>query len=127
MPITKIVTPQAPQALGPYSQAVAGAGLIFTSGQIGIDPATGSLVQGGIEAETRRALENLKAILEAAGSGLSAVLKTTVYLADIAEFQAMNRVYEDLFAGHAPARATLQAAKLPKQARVEIEAVALGD
>ncbi|MFN2114786.1 MAG: Rid family detoxifying hydrolase [Anaerolineae bacterium] len=120
-----IQTDGAPEAVGPYSQAIRVDFAVFTTGQIGLDPATGKLVEGGIVAETRRALENLKAVLEAAGSSMSRVAKTTVYLADIDDFQAMNEVYAEYFGTAAPARSTLAAAALPLGAKVEIEAVAL--
>ena len=122
-------TDAAPRAVGPYSQAVkfpaAGASLVYTAGQVGLDPATGTMVPGGVEAETRQVLANLAAVLRAAGSGPERVVKTTVFLADMADFQAMNAVYAEAFAGHRPARSTVQAAALPLGARVEIEAVAL--
>jgi 2-iminobutanoate/2-iminopropanoate deaminase len=121
----KIVqTSKAPAAVGPYSQAVCAGGFVFTAGQIPLDPATGQLVSGGVEAETERVLENLKAVLEAAGSSLQRVIKTTVFLKDMNDFAAMNQVYGRYFAARPPARSTVQAV-LPKGARVEIEAVAL--
>lgn len=121
-----IATKNAPAAIGPYSQAVAAEGtMIFVSGQLPADPATGAFpAEGTIEAQTRRALENLKAILAEAGCGMDSVLKTTVYLADIADFAAMNAVYAEYFSEPYPARAAFQVAALPKAARVEIEAVA---
>jgi 2-iminobutanoate/2-iminopropanoate deaminase len=119
-----ISTPAAPAAIGPYSQAVRAGNLLFVSGQIAIDPSTGSLVQGDIRVQTRRVLENLGAILRAAGTSLARVVKTTVYLADISEFPAMNEEYGSFFASPGPARATVQVARLPKDALVEIEAVA---
>jgi 2-iminobutanoate/2-iminopropanoate deaminase len=121
-------TDAAPRAVGPYSQALkvpAGAVLVYTAGQVGLDPASGKMVPGGVEAETRQVLANLRAVLSAAGSGLDRVVKTTVFLADMADFQAMNGVYAEIFASHRPARSTVQAAALPLGARVEIEAVAL--
>lgn len=120
-----ISTDRAPQAIGPYSQALALSSLIFTSGQIPLDPATGAFPSQDIAAQTAQSLENVKAILEAAGSGMDKVLKTTVFLADMADFAAMNAVYETYFPqGSCPARSAVQAAALPKGARVEIEAVA---
>lgn len=121
-----VKTSGAPAAIGPYSQAIAAAGLVWVSGQIALDPATGVFGGGGIEAETERALTNLKAVLEAAGSGLERVLRTTVYMVDLGEFEAMNRVYARFFDTDPPARATVQVAALPRAARVEIDAVALG-
>jgi 2-iminobutanoate/2-iminopropanoate deaminase len=115
----------APRALGPYSQAVDAGGLVCCAGQVGVDPATARLVPGGIAAETARALENLRAVLVAAGLGLDAVVKTTVFLADLADFAAMNDVYGRYFAAPYPARSTVQVAKLPAGARVEIEAIAV--
>ncbi len=120
-----VSTPNAPPAIGPYSQAVVAGDFVFCSGQIPLDPATGALVGGDIAAQTRRVLENLKAVLEAAGSGLDRVVKTTVFLADLADFQEMNAVYAEYFGGDPPARAAVQVAALPKGARIEIEAVAL--
>ncbi|HEX5707196.1 MAG TPA: RidA family protein [Pyrinomonadaceae bacterium] len=120
-----ISTPNAPQAIGPYSQAIAAAGLVFTSGQIPLDPATGEFVAGGIKEQTGQVLRNLSAVLEAAGSGLDRVLKTTVYLADMDDFAEMNEVYKGFFGRDAPARSTVEAARLPRDARVEIDAIAL--
>lgn len=119
-----ISTDNAPKAIGPYSQAVAWNGIVYLSGQIPLDPATGQLVDGGITEQTVRVLENLKAVLEAAGSDLAHVLKTTVYLQDLGEFGAMNEVYGKYFAQDPPARATVEAARLPRDVRVEIECVA---
>jgi len=119
-----ISTKHAPAAIGPYSQATKAAGLIFVSGQIPIDPATGAVVEGGIEAQTERALKNIEAILHAAGAKIEDVVKTTVYLADLSDFAAMNEVYARFFSAGAPARATVQVARLPKDALIEIEAVA---
>ncbi len=117
---------QAPAAIGPYSQAIYAAGqFVFTAGQLPIDPATGNLVEGGIEAQTRQSLANLKAVLTAAGTSLGQVVKTSVFLADIGEFQQFNAVYAEFFPDSPPARSTYQVAALPKGARVEIEAVAL--
>lgn len=123
----KVQTAAAPQAIGPYSQAICANGLVFASGQIPIDPATGQFVSGGIAEQTEQALRNLGAVLEAAGSGLDRVVKTTVFLLDMDEFTAMNEVYGRFFATEPPARATVQAARLPRDARVEIEAIALTD
>ncbi len=117
-------TDKAPAAIGPYSQAIACGGFLFCSGQIPLDPATGKMVDGGIDAQTERVLRNLEAVLAAAGSSLAAVVKTTVYLADLGDFPAMNAVYGKFFAAEPPARATVQAAKLPAGARVEIDAIA---
>jgi len=114
----------APAAIGPYSQAIESGGLVWASGQIALDPETGRLVEGGIEEQTRRALTNLKAVLEAGGSGLDRVLRATVYLADLAEFEAFNRVYAEFFGEKPPARACSEVSALPKGARVEIDAVA---
>ena len=120
-----IATPQAPAAIGPYSQAVRIGELVFSAGQIPLDPATGQLVAGGIEAQTRQALTNLSAVLEAAGTSLSNAVKTTVFLADMGEFKAMNAVYAEFFPAAPPARCTVQVAGLPLGARVEIEVVAV--
>ena len=120
-----IQTEHAPQAIGPYSQAVKANGLIFASGQIPTDPKTGLFVVGGIEAQTEQVLKNLAAVLEASGSGLNRVVKTTVFLLDMQEFAAMNEVYAKFFKELPPARATVEAARLPRDARVEIEAIAL--
>lgn len=119
-----IATAAAPKAIGPYSQAVVHAGVAYLSGQIPLDPVTGAIVDGGIAEQTERVLQNLKAVLEAAGSSLNGVLKTTVYLADMGEFATMNEVYGRYFPANAPARATVQAARLPRDVRVEIDAVA---
>jgi 2-iminobutanoate/2-iminopropanoate deaminase len=119
-----IATPHAPAAIGPYSQAVVAGGFLFASGQIPLDPATGRLVSGTMADETRRVLDNLGAILKAAGAGFDDVVKTTVYLSDMADFAAMNEVYATYFSAPAPARATVQAAALPKGVRVEIDLVA---
>jgi 2-iminobutanoate/2-iminopropanoate deaminase len=123
----KIQTAAAPQAIGPYSQAIAANGFVFASGQIPIDPSTGQFVAGGIAEQTEQVMRNLAAVLEAAGSGLDRVVKTTVFLADMEEFAAMNEVYGRFFTNEPPARATVQAARLPRDARVEIEAIALKD
>jgi 2-iminobutanoate/2-iminopropanoate deaminase len=114
----------APTAIGPYSQAVAVGDLVFISGQIPLDPATGRMVEGGIEAQTERVMANLGAVLGAAGLGFGDVVKTTIYLADLADFPAVNEVYGRSFPKDPPARATVQVAALPKGARIEIEAIA---
>lgn len=120
-----VTTDEAPKAVGPYVQGVKAGGFLFTAGQIGLDPASGKLVEGGIEAQTRRVLDNLKAVVEAAGGSLTQVVKTTVYLTDLGHFQAMNQVYAAYFGGHSPARSTVGVAQLPLGALVEIEMVAL--
>jgi 2-iminobutanoate/2-iminopropanoate deaminase len=120
-----VSTEQAPQAIGPYSQAVAAGGFVFTSGQIPIDPKTGVFVEGGIAEQTRQVLSNLSEVLRAAGAELADVVKTTVYLADMNDFAAMNEVYAGFFGENPPARSTVEAARLPRDARVEIDAVAI--
>ena len=120
-----ITTPEAPAAIGPYSQGVAAGGFVFVSGQIPIDPSSGEINSSDISAQTERVLENVAAVLRAAGSSLDAVVKTTVYLVDLADFAAMNAVYSRYFPGPAPARATIQTTRLPRDARVEIDAIAL--
>lgn len=120
-----VVTDKAPKAIGPYSAGVSTGHLVFTAGQLGMDPKTGDLVEGGIQAQTRQALNNLKAVLEAAGSKLELVIKTTVFLKDINAFGQMNEVYGTFFTKNFPARSAFQVAALPKEADVEIEAVAL--
>jgi len=119
-----ISTPDAPGAIGPYSQAIRAGDYLFVSGQIPIDPSTGTLVTGGIGDQTHRVLRNLGAILTAAGTSFDHVVKTTVYLADMSEFAAMNEVYGGYFPAPAPARATIQAARLPRDVRVEIDLIA---
>jgi 2-iminobutanoate/2-iminopropanoate deaminase len=121
----RIQTDNAPAAIGPYSQAIKVDGFVFVSGQIPIDPTTGEFVAGGIREQTEQVLKNLSAILQASGSDLSRVVKTTVFLADMQEFAAMNEVYSAFFDEPPPARATVAAAGLPRNARVEIEAVAV--
>src|SRR5919206_2782912 len=122
----KIVsTEKAPKAIGPYSQAILIESLVFTAGQVGLDPATMELVEGGIEAQTRQVLTNLRHVLETANSGLNFVVKTTVFLQDLADFAKMNAVYAEFFPENPPARSTVQVAGLPKGALVEIECVAL--
>ncbi len=118
-------TDSAPKAIGPYSQAVVAGSLVFCSGQVPIDPGTGELVPGGIHEQTHRSLDNLKAVLEAAGSGLDRVLKTTVFLQNMGDFAAMNAVYATYFPNDPPARSTIEVARLPKNALVEIECIAL--
>jgi 2-iminobutanoate/2-iminopropanoate deaminase len=120
-----VVTVNAPAAIGPYSQAILAAPLVFCSGQLGLDPVSGELDSGGIAAETRQALANLSAVLEAAGSSMQKVVKTTVFMTDLGEFPRMNEVYATFFGKHPPARSTVQVAALPRRACVEIEAVAL--
>lgn len=122
-----VVADQAPKALGPYSAAVKAGHFVFTAGQLGIDPQSGEFIPGGIEDQTQQALQNLAAILEAAGSSLEKVVKTTVFLKDMDDFAAMNRVYGQFFTETFPARSAVQAARLPKDGLVEIEAVALLD
>ncbi len=121
----RIQTSGAPAAIGPYSQAIASGTLVFASGQIALDPASGQLMEGDVRAQTRQALHNLSAVLEAAGSSLGQVVKTTVFLVAMADFTAMNEVYGEFFASDPPARSTIAVAELPRNARVEIEAVAL--
>jgi 2-iminobutanoate/2-iminopropanoate deaminase len=118
-------TQAAPKAIGPYSQAVRSDGMIYLSGQLGLDPATGQLVSGGVEQQTRRALANLLAVLEAAGSGLDRVVKTTVFLTDMGKFAEMNAIYSEYFSEQPPARSAVQVSALPKGAVVEIECIAL--
>jgi 2-iminobutanoate/2-iminopropanoate deaminase len=124
MPTKHVSTSKAPAPIGPYSQAVISGGLLFCSGQIALDPGTGEMVEGGIEEQTERVFENLVAVLNEAKMGLENVVKTTVYLADMADFPAMNEVYARHLAERSPARTTIQAGALPKAARVEIDVVA---
>jgi len=122
----KIVsTEKAPKAIGPYSQAILTESLIFTAGQVGLDPATMELVEGGVEEQTRQVLTNLKNVLETADSGLKFVVKTTVFLQDLGDFAKMNAIYTEFFPENPPARSTVQVAALPKGALVEIECIAL--
>jgi 2-iminobutanoate/2-iminopropanoate deaminase len=125
MDLRTVTTEKAPKAIGPYSQAIASGDLIFTAGQVGIDPATGKIVGGEIKLQTARVLDNIAAVLEAAGSGLDKVVKCTVFLADFAEFAAMNEVYAERFGQHRPARSTVGTTALPLGARVEIECIAV--
>ena len=119
-----IATKNAPGAIGPYSQAIKANGFVFASGQLGLVPATGEFAEGGIEAQTRQSLTNVKSVLEAAGSGLEKVVKTTVFLKDIKDFAAMNKVYSEFFKTDCPARSAVQIAALPKDGLVEIEVIA---
>jgi 2-iminobutanoate/2-iminopropanoate deaminase len=122
---SKIYTKNAPEPIGPYSQAIMlGNGLIFTSGQIAIDPKTGQLVEGGIKEQTKRVLENIRSVLQSAGSDVTKTIKTTVYLKNVEEFAAMNEVYAEYFGESKPARSTVEVARLPKDALVMIEAIA---
>ena len=120
----RIQSESAPAALGPYSQAIVANGLVYCSGQLGLDPKSGQFAGEGVEAQTHQVLKNLQAVLQAAGSDLGKVVKTTVFLADMNDFQAMNGVYAGYFPEPAPARSTVQVARLPRDARVEIEVVA---
>jgi 2-iminobutanoate/2-iminopropanoate deaminase len=122
-----IVTEGAPKPFGgaPYNQAIRAAGLVFCAGQVGLDPASGTLVDGGVETQARRAMENLAAVLEAAGSGIERIVKTTIFVTDLGDFAAVNAVYGSFFAADPPARSTVQVAGLPGGAVVEIEAIAL--
>ncbi len=119
-----IQTPSAPAAIGPYSQAIKSGPLLFVSGQIPLDPKTGELVKGGIEAETRRVLDNMSAILEAAGTNLGNVVKTTIYLKSMGDFAKVNEIYGSYFKPPFPARATVEVARLPKDVQVEIDCIA---
>jgi 2-iminobutanoate/2-iminopropanoate deaminase len=124
MAITAVSTSGAPRAIGPYSQGIRANGFLFTAGQVGFDPASGELVDEGISEQTERVLQNIRSILESAGADLSQVVKTTVFLVDMADFAAMNEVYARVFGTHRPARSTVAVAALPRGARVEIEAIA---
>ena len=124
MSLTVVSTPGAPKAIGPYSQAIVHGGLVYTAGQVALDPATMELVAAGVAEQADRALANLAAVLAEAGSGLDRVIKTTVYLVDMADFGAMNEVYARHFGNHRPARSTVAVAGLPKGARVEIDVIA---
>jgi 2-iminobutanoate/2-iminopropanoate deaminase len=123
--LKKINTENAPAAIGPYSQAIAAGEMIYVSGQLGLDQKTGKIIEGGIAAETKQALENIKAVLLAAGSGLAKVVKTDVYLADMGEFSKMNEIYASFFAEPYPARATVAVKTLPKNGQVEIAVIAV--
>jgi 2-iminobutanoate/2-iminopropanoate deaminase len=120
-----IATDRGPKAIGPYSQAIRANGFLFVSGQIPLDPATQNLISGGIHDQTERVLENLKGILEAAGSSLDRVVRATVFLADLGEFAAMNEVYGRYFGHQPPARSTVQVSRLPRDVRIEIDVIAL--
>jgi 2-iminobutanoate/2-iminopropanoate deaminase len=120
-----VATPNAPAAIGPYSQAVKHHGILYTSGQVALDPATGNLVEGDFAAQVRRVFENLKAVLAEAGSSFDRVLKATVYVTDLANFGTLNTIYAEYFGSHKPARTTVQVAGLPKGAQVEIDFIAL--
>ena len=120
-----ISTDRAPRAIGPYSQAIRANGLLFTAGQIALDPASGQVVEGGIVGQTIRVLENLKGIVEAAGSSLDRTVKATVYLLDMSDFAAMNEIYARYFPNDPPARSTVQASRLPRDVRVEIDLIVL--
>jgi 2-iminobutanoate/2-iminopropanoate deaminase len=121
-----VATPSAPRAIGPYSQAISAGGLVFLSGQIAIDPATGDMIGASdVKAQTHRVLQNLKAVLEAAGTSFDRVVKTTIFLADLQDFSTVNEIYATYFTGEPPARATVQVSGLPRGALVEIDAIAL--
>lgn len=120
----EIHTDDAPGAIGPYSQAIAAGGLLFTAGQIGLEPDSGEFVGSDVESQTRRVMANLAAVLDAAGAGFGDVVKTTIYLADMEEFERVNRIYGEHFEAPYPARSTVEAARLPRDARVEIDLVA---
>ena len=120
-----ISTDKAPKAIGPYSQAVVANGFAFLSGQIALNPDNGQLIEGGIREQTQRVLDSIKALLEASGSSLRQVVKTTVYLKDLGEFAIMNEVYSEYFSDHPPARATVEVARLPRDVRVEIDCIAI--
>ena len=121
----RIQTDKAPKAIGPYSQAIKAKGFVFASGQVALDPATMQVVEGGIREQTERVMNNLKAVLEAAGSSFDQVVKTTVFLADMNDFTAMNEVYGRFFGETPPARSTVQVSRLPRDVRVEIDVIAL--
>jgi len=123
--IDTVATDKGPKAIGPYSQAVRANGFVFLSGQIALDPRTQQIVEGGVSLQTERVLDNLKAILVAAGSSIDRVVKTTVFLADMNEFGAMNEVYSRYFVDNPPARSTIEASRLPRNVRVEIDLIAL--
>ena len=123
----RVQTDSAPAAIGPYSQAIKAGGFVFASGQIALDPATGQVIEGGIREQTERVLNNLKAVLDAAGSSLDRAVKTTVYLADLGDFGEMNETYGRFFTGDPPARSTVEVSRLPRDVRVEIDVIALGE
>lgn len=123
--MTVISTPNAPEAIGPYAQAIEINGMVFCSGQLAINPVSGTIEVVGAAAQTMQVLLNLRAVLEAAGTGLHKVVKTTVFLTDIGDFPAVNTVYAEMFGTHTPARSTVQVARLPKCAKIEIEAIAV--
>jgi len=120
-----VSTKNAPAAIGPYSQAIAAGGLVFCSGQVALDPATASLVEGGVAEQTEQVLKNLGAVLEAAGAGFDTVVKTTIFLADLEDFAVVNGIYAERFGDAPPARATVQVSRLPLDVRVEIDAIAM--
>jgi 2-iminobutanoate/2-iminopropanoate deaminase len=122
---TTVATEHAPAAIGPYSQAIVAGDFVFCSGQIPLDPATGQVVEGGVDVQTRRVLDSLAEVLQAAGSAMDRVVKTTIFLADMNDFATVNTIYADYFKADPPARATVQVARLPRDVRVEIEAIAL--
>jgi 2-iminobutanoate/2-iminopropanoate deaminase len=122
--LSAVSTGSAPKALGPYSQAIRAGQFLFVSGQVPIDPATGEMVPGGVSEQTRRALQNIGQILEAGGSSFSQVVRTTVYLADLSDFAAMNEVYATFFTAPQPARSTIQAARLPRDSKIEVDVIA---
>ena len=123
----RVQTDNAPKAIGPYSQAIKANGLVFASGQIPLDPQTMQIIEGGVREQTERVMNNLKAVLEAAGSSFDRVVKTTVFLADLNDFADMNEVYGRFFGDAPPARSTVEVARLPRDVRVEIDAIALTD
>ena len=123
--IESVSTDRGPKAIGPYSQAIRANGFVFLSGQIPLDPNTQQVIEGDVAAQSERVLENLKAVVEAAGSSMQRVVKTTVFLADMADFAAMNEVYSRYFVTHKPARSTVEVSRLPKNVRVEIDLIAL--
>lgn len=125
MPIQKIETENAPAAIGPYSQAIQAGNLVFLSGQIPLDPATGEMVAGGIEAQARQVMSNMQAVLNAAGVDFASLVKTTIYLVDLGEFATVNRIYGEYFATAPPARATVQVVALPKGSLIEIDGIAV--
>ena len=121
----RVQTDGAPKAIGPYSQAIKANGMVFASGQIALDPASGQVIEGGVTEQTERVLNNLKAVLEAAGSSLDQVVKTTVFLSDLSDFAGMNETYGRFFGENPPARSTVEVSRLPRDVRVEIDAIAL--